>query len=81
MVVLSDLCGVQSSGVTGLCSQTGQDAGRLDWPEVKLALTTRFVVRLCLQFSQMACSQQGKRNALTASLLQIAQRSLIGMSS
>ena len=31
--------------------------------------------------SQMACSQQGRRNALTASLLQMAQRSLAGMSS
>jgi hypothetical protein len=34
-----------------------------------------------LQDSQMACSQQGRRKALTASLLQIAQRSLIGISS
>ena len=31
--------------------------------------------------SQMACSQHGRRNALTASLLQMAQRSLMGMSS
>jgi hypothetical protein len=31
--------------------------------------------------SQMACSQQGSLYALTASLLQIAQRNLIGMSS
>jgi hypothetical protein len=31
--------------------------------------------------SQMACSQQGSLYALTASLLHIAQRSLIGMSS
>ncbi len=34
-----------------------------------------------IQFSQIACSQQGRRKALTASLLQIAQRSLMGMSS
>lgn len=34
-----------------------------------------------IQDSQMACSQQGSRKALTASLLQMAQRSLIGMSS
>ena len=31
--------------------------------------------------SQIACSQHGSRKALTASLLQIAHRSLIGMSS
>lgn len=30
---------------------------------------------------QIACSQHGRRNASTASLLHIAQRSLIGMSS
>ena len=33
------------------------------------------------QFSQMACSQHGRRNALTASLLQMAHRSFAGMSS
>jgi hypothetical protein len=34
-----------------------------------------------IHVSQMACSQHGRRNALTASLLQMAQRSLMGMSS
>ena len=33
------------------------------------------------QVSQMACSQQGRRKALMANLLQFAHRSLIGMSS
>lgn len=33
------------------------------------------------QASQMACSQQGRRKALTASLLQMAHLSLAGMSS
>jgi hypothetical protein len=33
------------------------------------------------QFSQIICSQQGVLKALTASLLQIAQRNLIGTSS
>lgn len=33
------------------------------------------------QLSQMACSQHGRRNALTASLLQMAHRSFAGMSS
>lgn len=31
--------------------------------------------------SQAGCSQQGRRKALTASLLQMAHRSLVGMSS
>lgn len=34
-----------------------------------------------VQVSQIACSQQGRRKALTASLLQMAHRSLMGMSS
>ena len=33
------------------------------------------------QLSQIACSQHGKRNALIASLLQMAHRSFAGMSS
>ena len=33
------------------------------------------------QLAQMACSQQGRRKASTASLLQMAQRSLAGISS
>jgi hypothetical protein len=33
------------------------------------------------QFSQMACSQHGSLRALTASLLQLAHRSLCGISS
>lgn len=33
------------------------------------------------QVSQMACSQQGRRKAFMASLLQFAQRSLMGISS
>lgn len=37
--------------------------------------------KVCSHVSQMACSQQGSLYALTASLLQIAQRNLIGMSS
>jgi hypothetical protein len=37
--------------------------------------------RVAWQPSQMACSQQGKRNALTASLLQMAHRSFAGISS
>ena len=34
-----------------------------------------------LQDSHIACSQHGNLNAFTASLLQFAQRSLIGISS
>jgi hypothetical protein len=64
IVVRSALCGLQSSADSGECSQTGHEAGSVDW-----------------QLSQMACSQQGRRNALTASLLQMAHRSFAGMSS
>jgi hypothetical protein len=32
IVVRSDLFGLQSSADKGECSQTGHDAGRLDWP-------------------------------------------------
>lgn len=64
MVVRRALCGLQSFAESGECSQTGQEAGRVDW-----------------QLSQMACSQHGKRNALTASLLQMAHRSFAGISS
>lgn len=64
MVVRSALCGLQSSPDSGECSQTGHEAGKVEW-----------------QLSQMACSQHGRRKALTASLLQMAHRSFAGMSS
>jgi len=32
IVVRSDLFGLQSAAVRGLCSQTGHDGGRVDWP-------------------------------------------------
>lgn len=32
IVVLRDLFGLQSSAATGVCSHTGQDEGRVDWP-------------------------------------------------
>lgn len=32
IVVRKDLLGLQSSAATGVCSQTGQDEGRVDWP-------------------------------------------------
>lgn len=38
-------------------------------------------LRLYSHFSSMSCSQQGSLKAFTASLLHIAQRSLVGMSS
>lgn len=37
--------------------------------------------RIRLQFSHIDCSQHGRRNALTASLLHAAHRSLMGISS
>ncbi len=83
MVVRNDLLGLQSAFATGLCSQTGHEEGRVDWPIdafvrecVKYAWT-----RHNLQDSHIACSQQGSRNALTASRLHTAHRSFIGISS
>lgn len=32
IVVRKDLLGLQSSPATGVCSQTGQDEGRVNWP-------------------------------------------------
>ena len=64
MVVRRDLWGLQSSAESGECSQTGHEAGNVDW-----------------QLSQMACSQHGRRKGFTASLLQMAHRSLAGISS
>jgi hypothetical protein len=32
IVVRSDLFGLQSAAATGVCSQTGQDEGRVEWP-------------------------------------------------
>ena len=82
MVVRRALLGLQSSAETGVCSQTGQEDGRVDWP--------RFSVSGCklvnvsygnVQVSHMIWSQQGRRNALTARRLQMAHRSLMGISS
>lgn len=80
MVVRKALCGLQSSAETGECSQTGQVVGRVDWP-VRVRLCTDEAILQNLQVSQIAWSQHGRRNALTARRLQIAQRSLIGISS
>jgi hypothetical protein len=56
IVVRRDLFGLQSSAATGVCSQTGQEEGRVDWPveivsksredmEIK-AMLTRLAYRL-----------------------------------
>ena len=34
IVVRRDLFGLQSSAETGVCSQTGHEEGRVDWPDV-----------------------------------------------
>jgi hypothetical protein len=82
IVVRRDLFGLQSSAATGVCSQTGQEDGRVDWPvEIVSKSRGRWELRRCLHVSHIACSQHGSRNALIASLLQIAHRSLIGISS
>jgi hypothetical protein len=32
IVVRRDLCGLQSSAATGVCSHTGQEDGSVEWP-------------------------------------------------
>ena len=91
MVVRSDLFGVQSSAETGLCSQTGHVEGRVDWPVVACQswqlgesrgdILGEGILGGNVHVSQMACTQHGRRKALMANLLQMAQRNLMGMSS
>lgn len=38
IVVRRDLFGLQSSAATGVCSQTGQEEGRVDWPSADVML-------------------------------------------
>lgn len=82
IVVRRDLFGLQSSAETGACSKTGHEEGRVDWPGTCIRIGSFERIALAhLQDSQIAWSQQGSRNALTASLLQMAHRSLMGISS
>lgn len=81
VVMRSLLLGLQSSAETGLCSQTGQVEGRVSLPAVVSHAKARMRDWGDAQFSQIICSQHGVLKALTASLLQIAQRSLKGTSS
>lgn len=83
-VVRRDLWGVQPSAETGVCSHIGHVVGSVDWPSFAHHISTgarNSRIRRNKQDSQMACSQQGRRKALTASLLQMAHRSFSGMSS
>lgn len=41
IVVRRDLFGLQSSAATGVCSQTGQDEGRVDWPIADISSCAR----------------------------------------
>lgn len=86
IVVRSALLGLQSSADRGECSQIGHDEGSDDWPgkgrvSQSVTLPTEQQTSESLHDSQIACSQHGRRNAFTANLLQIAHRSLMGMSS
>lgn len=83
VVMRRDLLGLQSSCEIGVCSHTGQVARRACLPGRVLmdCIYGEEVGIQSLQFSQTICSQQGVRKALTANLLQMAQRSLIGTSS
>lgn len=84
-VIRSALLGLQRLASSGLCAQTGQLDGRDVWPVITVSYIRRkgFLAELdiSLQFSHMAWSQQGSRNAFQASLLQIAHLSLNGISS
>ncbi|QBZ61485.1 hypothetical protein PoMZ_08434 [Pyricularia oryzae] len=91
IVVRKDFIGLQSSAESGECSQTGHDVGSVAWPVCRTA--GQFCLQndglavparpwgANLQFSQIAWSQHGSFTALIASLLQMAQRSLMGISS
>lgn len=87
VVMRSLLFGLQSSAETGVCSQTGQVDGSVNLPVasvsdiIEMGDPRRRRRKKSLQFSQIICSQHGVLKALTASLLQIAQRSLKGTSS
>jgi hypothetical protein len=84
MVVLKALFGLQRSEESGLWSQTGQFSGRVCWPRASVSQAWKRVsctMTKYLQLSHIDCSQQGRRNAFRASLLQVAHRSLKGMSS
>jgi hypothetical protein len=74
---------VQSAPETGVCSHTGHEEGKVAWPrkDVRFFMFGPRVYGESLQDSQMAVSQHGNRKALTANLLQIAHRSLVGNSS
>lgn len=66
-----------------MCAQTGQVSERDAWPG-ELSTQQKFSgvsMSLDVQVSQIDWSQQGRRKAFTASLLQMAHRSLKGMSS
>jgi hypothetical protein len=81
-VVRRDLCGVQSSLESGECSQMGHEEGSVEWPMQPVSRSPGvWKDGYNVQPSQIACSQHGSLNALTASLLQMAQRSFAGMSS
>lgn len=89
VVIRNDLLGLQSSAEMGVCSQTGHVEGSDNLPEavsdsvgpLKKPPQKKRESGRHSQFSQIICSQQGVRKALTASLLQMAQRSLMGTSS
>ena len=82
IVVRRALLGRQSSALTGSCKHTGHASGSEAWPihYQPVFLGTKLESN-DLQSSQIDWSQQGIRNALLASLLHAAQRSLTGISS
>lgn len=82
-VVRKALFGLQRPGETGVCAQTGQVSERDDWPNGHpVSRVLSVMLRSgAVQVSQIDWSQQGRRKAFTASLLQMAHRSLKGISS
>lgn len=77
--------GLQSSGLSGEWSQTGQTFGRFLWPMVEKNMSDKMIQSITqevgyLQLSQIDCSQHGRREAPRASSLQMVHRSLTGIS-
>lgn len=76
---------LQSSGLSGEWSQTGQTFGRFLWPMVEKNMSDKMIQSITqevdyLQLSQIDCSQHGRREAPRASSLQMVHRSLTGIS-
>jgi hypothetical protein len=61
MVILRALYTEQSAAETGVCSQTGHDEGKVDWPSQALEVVDIRTQWSDSQALQIAVSQHGRR--------------------